>query len=207
MVRAAFSEVRIQDGTVSDPIEIAPGHSVVIRVTDHTAERALSLEEVRERVVAEIRGDRMRKAAAAEADAMIARLADGESLSSLAEAKELTAQDVPNVPRGVPVPDPAATEAYFEVPVPAEGKVSPGKATLSDGRVLVFAVTKVTPGDPEEASEQERQALQQQLARVAGSEDADGMLKALRKRMKVTVAAQGNQRIKERPCSASASGT
>src|SRR5690606_35156171 len=65
VVRAAFSEVRIQDGTVSDPIEIAPGHSVVIRVTDHTAERALSLEEVRERVVAEIRGDRMRKAAAA----------------------------------------------------------------------------------------------------------------------------------------------
>src|SRR3546814_6400728 len=79
-------------------------------------------------------------------------------------------------------------EAYFEVPGPAEGKVSPGKATLGDGRVLVFAVTKVTPGDPKEASEQERAALQQQLAQVAGSEDADGMLKALRKRMKITVA-------------------
>ena len=188
VVRAAFSEVLIQDGTVSDPIEIGPGHSVVIRVTAHTAERALSLEEVRDRVVAEIRGDRMRKAAEAEADAMVAKLAGGESLSTLAEAKELTAQDVPNVPRGVPVPDPAATEAYFEVPVPAGGKVSPGKATLGDGRVLVFAVTKVTPGNPEEASEQERAALQQQLVQVAGSEDADGMLKALRKRMKITVA-------------------
>src|SRR3546814_17751592 len=93
---------------------------------------------------------------------MVAKLAGGESLSALAEAKELTAQDVPNVPRGVPVPDPVATEAYFEVPVPAEGKVSPGKATLGDGRVLVFAVTKVTPGDPKEASEQERAELQQQ---------------------------------------------
>src|SRR3546814_8302695 len=140
--------------TVSNPIEIAPGHSVVIRVTGHTAERALTLDEVRERVVAEIRGDRMHKAAEAEADAMVAKLAGGESLSALAEAKELTAQDVPNVPRGVPVPDPAATEAYIEVPVPAEGKVSPGKATLGDGRVLVFAVTKVTPGEPQERSEE-----------------------------------------------------
>src|SRR3546814_6174076 len=127
---------------------------------------------------------------------MVANLAGGESLSAVAESKELTAQDGPNVPRGVPVPDPAATEAYFEVPVPAEGKVSPGKATLGDGRVLVFAVTKVTPGDPKEASEQERAALQQQLAQVAGSEDADGMLKALRKRLKITVADSSSEEHK-----------
>src|SRR3546814_3039292 len=81
MVRVAFSEELIQDGTVSNPIEIAPGHSVVIRVTGHTAERALTLDEVRERVVAEIRGDRMHEAAEAEADAMVAKLAGGESLS------------------------------------------------------------------------------------------------------------------------------
>src|SRR3546814_5818369 len=37
VVREAFSEELIQDGTVSNPIEIAPGHSVVIRVTGHTA--------------------------------------------------------------------------------------------------------------------------------------------------------------------------
>src|SRR3546814_13390066 len=98
----------------------------------------------------------MHEAAEAEADAMVAKLAGGESLSALAEAKELTAQDVPNVPRGVPVPDPAATEAYFEVPVPAAGKVSQGKATLSDGRVRVFAVTKAPPGAPTEASAPER---------------------------------------------------
>src|SRR3546814_17362794 len=90
----------------------------------------------------------MHKAAEAEADAMVAKLAGGESLSALAEAKELTAQDVPNVPRGVPVPDPAATEAYFEVPVPAEGKVSPGTATLGAGRAPGFAVPKVPTGPP-----------------------------------------------------------
>jgi peptidyl-prolyl cis-trans isomerase D len=188
VVRAAFSESRIQDGTVSDPIEIAPGHSVVLRVTRHTPERALKLDEVKDRVVAEIRGERMRKAAQADADAMVAKLKGGEALSALASAKGLTAQDVPNVPRGVPVPDPAATEAYFEVSVPATGKVSPGAVMLDNGSAVVFAVTKVTPGDPKEASEQERTTLQQQLAQLAGNEDADGMLKSLRKRMKITVA-------------------
>lgn len=188
VVRAAFSESLIQDGTVSDPIEIAPGHSVVIRVTQHTPERALALTEVKDRVVAEIRGDRMRKATQAAADAMVAKLKGGEALSALASAKGLAAQDVPNVPRGVPVPDPAATEAYFEVPVPAAGKASPGQVVLDNGSAVVFAVTKVTPGDPKEASEQERTALQQQLAQLAGNEDASGMLKSLRKRMKITVA-------------------
>src|SRR5690606_10730643 len=186
--RAAFSELLIQDRTVSDPIEIAPGHSVVLRVIDHTAERALSLDEVKDRVVAEIRGDRMRKALEADADAMVAKLKSGQSLSELATARELAAQDVPGVPRNAPVPHPAATEAYFEVPVPAEGKASPGKVVLDSGGAVVFAVTKVTPGKPEEASEQERTMLQQQLAQMAGNEDAQGMLKSLRKRMKITVA-------------------
>ena len=188
VVRAAFSESLVQDGTVSDPIEIGPGHSVVIRVTQHTPERAQALAQVRDRVVAEIHGDRMQKAAQAEADAMIARLGSGETLAALASAKNLTAQDVPNVPRQAPVPEIAATEAYFGVAPPAAGKVSPGKAVLGDGRMVVFAVTKVTPGNPKEASEQERTTLQQQLAQLAGNEDATGLLKTLRKRMKITVA-------------------
>lgn len=187
VVRAAFSESLIQDGTVSDPIEVGPEHSVLLRVVQHAPEREQALAEVRERVVAEIRGERTRKAAQAEADAMIARLAKGESLASLAAARNLSAPEVPNVPRGAPVPDAAATQAYFEVPVPAAGKVSPGKVALDDGRILVFAVSKVTPGDPKEATEQQRTQLQQQLAQAAGIEDAREMLQAQRKRAKVTV--------------------
>src|SRR5690606_18179789 len=91
--RAAFSDLLVQDRTVSDPIEIAPGHSVVMRVTEHTAERARALDEVKDRVVAEIRGDRMHKALAAEADAMVAKLKEGQALSELAATKELAAQD------------------------------------------------------------------------------------------------------------------
>jgi peptidyl-prolyl cis-trans isomerase D len=75
----------------------------------------------------------------------------------------------------------------FEAPPPAPGKVSPGKVLLPDGRVVVFAVSKVTPGNPADASPQEKSSLQQQLAQMAGVEDVDAMVSTLRKRMKITI--------------------
>jgi len=186
--RAAFSETLIQDGTVSDPIEIAPGHSVLIRVAQHTPERTLPLSQVRDRVVAAVRADRAAKAAAAAADAMVGRLRSGESLQQIATQHQLTVADIAGVPRGAPLPHPAATEAYFSVPVPAAGKVSPGKAVLPDGSIVVFAVSQVTPGDPKTATPQERQLLQQQLARSSGTDDARAFVATMRRQMRIEVA-------------------
>ena len=186
--RAAFSDTLIQDGTVSDPIEIAPNHSVLIRVTQHTPERALPLAQVRDQVVAAIRADRAKRAAVAAADAMVARVRRGESLQQVATSRQLAAAVVPAVPRGAPMPSPQATEAYFQVPAPAQGKVSPGKAVLSDGSIVVFAVTGVTPGDPAKATAEQRQVLQQQLGRAGGIDDANAFVKAMRRQMQVKVA-------------------
>src|SRR5690606_23457773 len=78
-------------------------------------------------------------------------------------------------------------EAYFRVPVPEEGKVSAGKVVLDDGSVVVFAVDTVTPGDASEAEEAERDMFRQQMSALAGREDADTLLRELRRQMKVTV--------------------
>lgn len=186
--RAAFSDTLIQDGTVSDPIEIAPGHSVLIRVTAHTQAHALPLAQVSQRVIAAIRGDRTAKAAAAAADAMVAQLRSGKPLPELAAAGQLQPTVLPALQRGVPAPDAVTMQAIFSVPPPAAGKVSAGRTLLTDGRAIVFVVSKVTPGDPKEATAQQRLQLQQQLAQLAGSDDAQSLIKALRKRMKIVVA-------------------
>ena len=93
---------------------------------------------------------------------------------------------MPGLRRGMPMPSMEANEAVFAAPEPAEGKVSAGRVVQDDGSILVFAVRKVTPGDGSEASEQERTMLRQQLARMAGDEDAMALLRALRQRMRVT---------------------
>src|SRR5690606_15387642 len=185
--RAAFSDSLVQDGTVSDPIEVGEGRSVLIRVTSHEPERALTVNEARESIVAAIRADRARKRVEAEADALVEKLEAGEDLQALADARSLQRQNVLGIPRGAPVTDATAAEAYFRAPVPAEGKVSPGKAVLPDGSVVVFTVDTITPGDTAEAAEEERVVFRQQLAELVGREDADTLLRALRQQMKVTV--------------------
>lgn len=188
LLRAAFSETLIQDGTVSDPIEIAPNRSVLIRVLEHAPARTLPLSRVSNRVVAEIRADRAAKAAHAAADALLAELRAGKPLAEAAAARGLVPNDVPAMPRGAPIPDAAASEAIFSVSPPAAGKPSPGKAALPDGRIVVFAVTRVVAGDPRQAPPQERTALREQLARMAGNDDAQSLVRSLRKRMKITIA-------------------
>ena len=185
--RAAFSESLVQDNTASDPIEVGPDRSVIIRVTKHEPERVLSVTEARDRVVAAIRADRTAKRAEAEAEAMVAKLRAGQTLQALAEAASLQVQDIKGMPRGTPVPDEAAAEAYFRAPAPAEGAVSAGQVALSDGSRLVFAVEKVTPGNASEASDVERDMFRQQMASLIGAEDAQTLQRALRQKMKVTV--------------------
>lgn len=187
VVQAAFSEALTQDGTVSDPIEIAPNHTVFIRVTSHTPERAQTLDEVRTRVTAEIRGDRARRQAETAADAMVAELAGGMTLQALAEARSLEATSVPGVPRGAPVPDATANQAYFRATPPAEGATTPGRVLLADGSAVVFTVDRVIVGDPADASEQEQAMLRQQLGALLGNEDAEVLQRALRSQMKITV--------------------
>jgi len=187
VARAAFSDSLVQDGTVSDPIEVSQTRSVLIRVAEHFPERALTLDEVRARVIAEIRADRTRKRLEAEADAMLGRLARGEGLAMLAQERGVELHSIPGLARGVPMPDPRAADAFFRAPAPADGKPSTGKSPTSDGGMVVFTVDKVTPGNPQEANEQERALLRMQLAAVLGNADVEALRGALRKGMKVTV--------------------
>ncbi|MFC5577562.1 peptidyl-prolyl cis-trans isomerase [Lysobacter niabensis] len=189
--RQAFDEARIQDGTVSDPIEIAPNHSVLLRVTAHTPERAQPLAQVRDQVVAAVHADRTSKAAAKEADALLARLVAGETLAQVATSKGLPAPSViPGVQRGMPVPDPAVSEAIFAAAVPSQGKVTPGKAAMPGGNVVLFSVDKVKPGDIAAMPPAQRDQMREQLARIAAEEELQSLVKSLRKGMKVKVVEQ-----------------
>jgi peptidyl-prolyl cis-trans isomerase D len=186
--RVAFSESMIEDGTVSDPIDVGNGRSVLIRVSQHAQAHPLPLAEVSQRVVAAIRGDRAAKAATAAADRLVAAVRAGTPLKDAAATQQLAVSDVAGLTRNMPMPDPAAVDAMFKAPPPAAGKASAGQVTLADGRVVVYAVTRITPGDPAEASDAEKQSIQQQLTEMAGEDDLQALVASLRKRIKLTVA-------------------
>ena len=188
VLRAAFSEALIESRMVSDAIEIAPNHSVLIRVVEHTPERVQPLGKVGPQVVAAVRADRAGKAAEAEAEAALARLKKGESLAAIAAAKQWAVSSVPAVPRNAPVPDVVAVEAYFQVPAPAAGKTSPGKARAQNGQMIVFEVTKVGKGSVDEVTPEMRAGFLRELAPRIGEQDVLAVGKVERKRMKVEIA-------------------
>ncbi|MGN7830136.1 peptidyl-prolyl cis-trans isomerase [Pseudoxanthomonas sp. 22568] len=187
VLRSAFSEALVQDGTVSDPIEIAPSHSVVIRVVGHTPEQPQPLAQVRDAVIAAIRADRQEKATAATADAVLARIAKGETLQAIATADKLQFNEMPGMPRGMPVPTAEGNEAIFAVPRPAAGKASTGKVALGGGAFAVFAVTKVTDGDAAQVPAEQRDGMKQQLIQLGGGVATQGFIDTMRKQYKVTV--------------------
>ena len=184
--RAAFSDALVQDGTVSDPIEIDTSHTVLIRVTAHQPERERPLAEVRDEVVAAIRADRARQAALAAADAAVEAVAGGRPLAEVAEAQGWMHMGMPEMQRGMPVPSAEANRAIFAAGAPAAGAVSAGRLAQDDGSIVVYAVKGVTPGDSAAANAEERAMLAAQMARMAGDEDAMALLKALRERMRIT---------------------
>lgn len=185
VLRAAFSDVLVQDGTVSDPIEISPGHTVLIRVTSHTAEQALPLNKAREQVIAAIRADRAEQASLRAVDALLAKLAGGESLQALASSEHLQLVPMPGLPRMASMPTAAASRAIFAAAHPVGDKPSFGKVVMDDGRYAVFAVTKVSPGDVAEVSEQQQAMLKQQLSQIDGAAAAKAYVDSIRKRFKV----------------------
>lgn len=190
--RAAFSEILIQDGTVSDPIEIANEHNVWIRVVAHTPEEAQPLDQVRDEVIAAVRADHLQKAAGERAAGLQARLQKGESLAELAAAELLPEPEtLPGVPRGAPLIAPGVSDALFAAQAAGgeDGKAS-GSKVLDDGRIVIFTVDKVVPGDVAAFPAEQRQMLQQQLGQAAGIDEVQALIAKLRKAMKIRVIEQ-----------------
>ncbi len=185
--RDAFSEVRIQDGTVSDPIDIGTDHSVLLRVVNHTSERPIPLAQVRDRVIADIRADRASKAAANAAKAMATAVGKGESLATLAAARSLTVEPLKGVTRNAPAPTPEATKAIFAAARPQAGKASAGSVVLPDGSWMIFQIDAVTPANPAVVPPEQLTGMRQQLSTAAGEQTAKSYIAELRKHHKIRV--------------------
>lgn len=188
VLRQIFSDVLITDGTVSDPIEIAPGYQVVVRVVEHQPESVLPLEKARGQVALAVAQDAADKAMRAKADALLAKVAGGKlSLADAAQQDSLLLQTLDALPRGMPIPGAKANEAIFRLRAADQGKVRHGQFILDDGRHAVFALKAVVSGKLEDVPDAQRRMLTQQLTQIDGNGAADAFVKALRSRYRIQV--------------------
>lgn len=186
--KEAFSELRIGDSGVSDPVNISADHSVLLRVTGHTAEKAKPLAEVRDQVIHDIRSDRAGKQAERTANELVAAVRKGESLDDVAKARELRVDHAPGLPRTAGMPSPDVIKAMFGLPRPSDAKRSVGQTKLPDGSWMAYEVTAVNEGKLDEIPEPQRAEMRRQLAMANGQQAAKAYIDAMRKRMKIRVA-------------------
>jgi peptidyl-prolyl cis-trans isomerase D len=186
VLRVAFSDTMLQDGTASDPIELGPERTVLIRVIDHQPEQALPLAQVRDAVVAAIRADRQHKAAEAAADALV-KAAKAKGLAEAAKDAGLAVGEANDITRGMPVPSPQAAQAFFNEPRPQAGAV-PVNKVLVNGQYLVYAVRGVRDADIGQVTPQERATLRQQLSAANGMQAQDAFVRAARAKYSIKVA-------------------
>jgi len=169
ILRAAFSTILIEDGTVSDLIDISPNHSVMLRVREHQPERLQPLDQVRDQVIAAVRRQRANERAAAAADVLLQQLASGQQdLQSLAQERELMLFPLPQLQRNSQLLPPIAEQAIFTLNPADENTPAYGKVASDEGGYTLFAVTKVTPGNLEDIAPLQQQQLTRELEQLGG---------------------------------------
>lgn len=186
VIEAAFSDLVLLDGAVSDPIELDRNRMVAIKLDQHFPAEHRAFEAVED----EIRERLARRAAASEARERAAALREqlesqGVSLAELAETEELEFAEHASVGRFDFQHGPDFLSDLFRLPAPGEEPTLHVMRT-QDGYALV-SLQAVQPGNPVLAGEQERQLMRQQILIGRVNEEVEGLLAYLRANTRIRV--------------------
>ena len=177
ILTAAFSsEVLIEEAN-SDVVELAPDHSVILRVKEVFEPRQLQLDEVLAQISPIVLREKGSAKLALIEQAITADIAQGKSLDEAAKSAGYTASNS-TLSRNTTDVAFELLKAAFEAPrVSKEGEEVLSLVSNS-GDVYLYSITNVeTKAD--ESSEQEKALFAQQLQNIVGQQDITTYMQAL----------------------------
>jgi peptidyl-prolyl cis-trans isomerase D len=179
VVEAAFSDLVLRDGAVSDPIELENNRMVAIKVAEHRPAEPRPLDEVADRIRETLRAERTAEMAQARAEELLEQAsAEGTSLEQVAEQAGLELETIEALQRNEFRRGPTFVQEVFALPDPGQDPtlhVLPRR-----GGYAVVRLEAVTAGDPTEASESERDMIRRQLTFLRTTEAVEGLIARLR---------------------------
>lgn len=171
-----FDPAFIEEGLNSDLIELDDDTVAVVRIAEHEPQRTQSLDEVRTRILAQLRAEKAQQAASDWANNVVAQLQAGETPSlelgdvTLSwESKEALTRNSGELPR-------ALVETLFTLGNEAPNNID--VAELGSGDVGIVKVTAVN--QPEALAEEDSAALAQQIATANAQTGYQAFIDALR---------------------------
>jgi len=176
---AAFSKEVMSERVNSTVIELASDHVLVLRLKEYKAPEQRPLSEVSGAIGQTLLDEAIRARAVEQASALLARLASGESLQTLAAENGVTLHEAAWLGRDQrDHPAEVVTEA-FRLPHPAEGSISRGTAELRNGDQAVVVVSALRSGDIAAVSADARAVLEQQLQNQRGEQLLNALIAEL----------------------------
>ncbi|MBP8867720.1 MAG: SurA N-terminal domain-containing protein [Propionivibrio sp.] len=175
VLASLFSDDAVKNKRNTEAYEVAPNTLVSARVVEHQPAASKPLEEVKGEIEKLLKAQEIATLTKTEGEARLAELAKGEDKLSWSAAKSVSRVQGRELPL-------AAVQAIFKANV--EKLPTYVGASIDDAYVL-YKIAKVTP--PEKLDEEQRKALQQELASILAQEDLSAYLNALRARYRVEI--------------------
>jgi peptidyl-prolyl cis-trans isomerase D len=124
VVAAAFSDLVLLQGSVSDPVNLDENRLVMIKLKEHLPVALKPVEEVRDEIIATLADNLARDKAKARAEELLESLqASDTGLEALATESGFEYARHEAVTRSTSVPDAKLVEEIFKLPAPAEGEL------------------------------------------------------------------------------------
>lgn len=188
VVKAAFSDQVLVDGSVSDPIELGPNHIVVVKADEHKARMPKPLEEVRGEIVQRINEDAAHERSDAYAKALAGKLNAGATLEALATEAGAAVETAAGIGRTALNLEGALVAKVFALPRPASDKPTRAAVELRRGNHALVELTAVSDGDPAKVDAADRDRVRAQLVQGKQAAESRALLDGLRAATEVQVA-------------------
>ena len=175
----AFSDEVLRQGLNSEAIELGSDRIVFIRLNEHRPPQQKALEEVRDRIEAELRINKLQERNVAAGNAALEALRGGKTLDQLAVEWDREIVDHGFVGRDQEEVDAAIRQRAFRLPKPVDGRTYDG-LTLAGGEYAIIELSAILSNDSETSAE----ALEG-LNQAVANTDYRGVLNLLRERAEV----------------------
>lgn len=183
LLNAVFGDEAAQNGRNTEAIEIGNGTLVSARVKTFEAAKRLPLDEVRSRIVDELRREQGRKKALEQGEAALAALGKGESVAASWSEERVLQRGAPGLPA-------AAMQAVFSAP--AEPLPAHAGVHMPEGDYVIYRIEAVQR--PQVGAEDPRiAAVASQYAQLLAGRDFGAFISDLRQRYEVKVQASALQ--------------
>jgi peptidyl-prolyl cis-trans isomerase D len=186
VVNAAFSDLVLLQGSVSDPVDLDLNHMVMIRLQEHLPESRKPLEEVREEVIASLRHERAMQEAASRAEELLASLSEEMDISSLAETSGLELVEAEAAKRNSMDIPAELRDQVFDLDVPEEIGTVTSVIELSNGYALV-QLDSVTDGALGEEDLLQKENYRRRIQNGSANSEAMGFVRMLRNQSVIEV--------------------